>query len=234
MEGGREQNYWPGFVDALSNVVLTLVFVLVIFVFALVMASNKVEQKMKEISQAQDAHSTGQASHEEEKADLKRQLEVMTAELEKLRSESAAQKQSAGATSQQQGLTEQNQEKQIIVDDKTDDKKNQGTVQIDPSSSGVIIGFPLSVTEMDEKSAERLGHVLDAVKEKIGKHKIILKSYIGKETFSAAQRLAYYRAIGTRNYLITKLGELPSEITLSIVRPPQPEEGRVEIIFQKE
>jgi hypothetical protein len=49
MEGGREANYWPGFVDALSNVVLTLVFVLVIFVFALLMASNKVKAKMTEV-----------------------------------------------------------------------------------------------------------------------------------------------------------------------------------------
>ena len=31
MENGREQNFWPGFVDALSNLVLTLVFVMVIF-----------------------------------------------------------------------------------------------------------------------------------------------------------------------------------------------------------
>ena len=52
MDGGREQNYWPGFVDALSNVVLTLVFVLVIFVFALAMASNKVEEKMQEATKA--------------------------------------------------------------------------------------------------------------------------------------------------------------------------------------
>ncbi len=44
MEGGREQNFWPGFVDALSNLVLTLVFVMVIFVLALFYLSSKVSK----------------------------------------------------------------------------------------------------------------------------------------------------------------------------------------------
>lgn len=61
MEGGKEQNYWPGFVDALSNVVLTLVFVLVIFVFALLMASQKVSKKMAEATAAEQAHNEAQA-----------------------------------------------------------------------------------------------------------------------------------------------------------------------------
>ncbi|MBI3446689.1 MAG: hypothetical protein HY055_15345, partial [Magnetospirillum sp.] len=54
MAGGgsdKEQNYWPGFVDALSNVVLTLVFVLVVFVFALVITSGKVKQKSAQMAE---------------------------------------------------------------------------------------------------------------------------------------------------------------------------------------
>jgi hypothetical protein len=79
MEGGKEQNYWPGFVDALSNVVLTLVFVLVIFVFALLMASNKVAQKMGEVVNAEKNQQEGQA-----------QLNKALAELEQLRAQEAS------------------------------------------------------------------------------------------------------------------------------------------------
>jgi hypothetical protein len=79
MEGGKEQNYWPGFVDALSNVVLTLVFVLVIFVFALLLASNKVSQKMQEVETAQKAQQQGQA-----------ELDKALAELQQLRSQEPA------------------------------------------------------------------------------------------------------------------------------------------------
>jgi hypothetical protein len=45
MEGGKETNYWPGFVDALANVVVTMVFVLVVFVIALLyFAQNKAKE----------------------------------------------------------------------------------------------------------------------------------------------------------------------------------------------
>lgn len=42
MERSRELNYWPGFVDVLSNLVLTLVFLLVIFVVAMFAYAGKV------------------------------------------------------------------------------------------------------------------------------------------------------------------------------------------------
>jgi hypothetical protein len=45
VEGGKETNYWPGFVDALANVVVTMVFVLVVFVIALLyFAQNKAKE----------------------------------------------------------------------------------------------------------------------------------------------------------------------------------------------
>lgn len=82
--GGSEPNYWPGFVDALSNVVLTLVFVLVVFVFALVMASNKVAKKMEEVTAVEKAQKEGQV-----------QLDKALAELEQLRAQQAAAPQDA-------------------------------------------------------------------------------------------------------------------------------------------
>lgn len=42
MERSRELNYWPGFVDVLSNLVLTLVFLLIIFVVAMFAYAGKV------------------------------------------------------------------------------------------------------------------------------------------------------------------------------------------------
>ena len=42
--GGREQNFWPGFVDALSNVVLVMIFVVVVFVVTLFYYSQKLAQ----------------------------------------------------------------------------------------------------------------------------------------------------------------------------------------------
>lgn len=51
MAGGGsdgEMNYWPGFVDALANLVLALVFVVVIFTLALAVISAKVAKEVVE------------------------------------------------------------------------------------------------------------------------------------------------------------------------------------------
>ena len=228
MEGGREQNYWPGFVDALSNVVLTLVFVLVIFVFALVMGSNKVEQKVREESEKQ-TQSQNQAI-EQENTELKKKVEQLTIEINQLRTTSA---QNASGAKDQQSIASDNVDKQIQIEEKPQGQ-NQGGVQVLQKATGVVLSFPNSVAEVDEKSADKLGHILAATIKNVGKHKVIIRSIVGKETLSAAQRLAYYRAVGARNYLISKLQETPSDIKVSIVNPPKPEDGRVEIIFEKQ
>lgn len=228
MDSGREQNYWPAFVDALSNVVLTLIFVIVIFVFALVMASNKVEEQVKQNEEQKNS------SKDQENTELKKQVAVLTAQVTKMQSQSQASDEQKVGAKDAQAVSTENQDKQIAIENKDQEKANQGSVQVNSASNRVVLGFPLSVAEMDQKSAEQLGHVLDAVEKSMGKHKVIMRSYIGRETYSAAQRLAYYRAVGARNYLITKFGETPADISISIVNPPQPEDGRVEIIFQKQ
>ncbi|MDE1902089.1 MAG: hypothetical protein KGI37_10675 [Alphaproteobacteria bacterium] len=234
MESGKEQNYWPAFVDALSNVVLTLVFVLIIFVFALVIESQKVEQKMEEVTQAAAAQKTGQGSEEQENAELKKQLAALTTELQKFRGQASASDQQSTGAVEQQAVSTQNQNKQIKVEDKDVDKTNAGPVQIVHAQNSVVLSYPLSVAQMDQKSEDQLGHVLDAMEKTTGKHKVIVHSILGRETYSVARRMAYYRAIGARNYLIQKMGEAPDNISISIVTPPQPEDGRVEILLQKE
>lgn len=229
MEGGRSQNYWPGFVDALSNVVLTLVFVLVIFVFALAMASNKVEQKRKEIVQSEKT----QASQVQETTQLKEQLATLTKELQQFKGQASASNQNEHGSVEVQAVTTQNEEKQIVIDSKEQKQvENQGPVTVKNATNTVILSYPLTVTEMDKESQDKLGHILDAIQKTNGARKALIRSIVGKETYSVAKRAAYYRAINARNTLIMNMGFTPSNITLTIVTPPQPENGHVEIIFQ--
>lgn len=239
--GGREQNYWPGFVDALSNVVLTLVFVLVIFVFALVMASNKVERKMQEVVQSQKAQkdevdqlSSLKQTSAKEAAELQKKLAEALAEINRLRAQAGSDKQETGALNQT-AMALSNADQHIEIVDKDETKTKQGVLDIrQRDKDKIVLGYPLSVTEMDEKSAAELGHIVAAIVKSVGKHKIILRSIVGKESFSAARRLAYYRAINTRNFLLTKSNENPNNITSMIIEPLQPEDGRVEIVFEKQ
>lgn len=188
MEGGREQNYWPGFVDALSNVVLTLVFVLVIFVFALVMASSQLEQQIREKIEAEKSNvATGETSD-------------------------------------------------ITVADEVTEKIKEDTspVHVEGAASKIVLNFPPGTTKIDQDASNKLSQAFDTVQKSVGKHKVIMLSTVGREAYSTARRLAYYRAIDVRSYLISKLGEQPGNITISIVNSTQLGDGRVEIVFQKE
>lgn len=199
MHGGKEQNYWPGFVDALSNVVLTLVFVLVIFVFAIVMASEKV------------------ADHVEQR----------------IRSE-MSQQDSALKSPKDQIQTSQYGMSRIEIDRTTPDKMKSGAVDIKSDSHGFVLRYLAGIAEMDDKSAKRFDRALLQKKEILkGKHAVVLRSVVGSETYSIARRLAYYRAINVRNHLLSVFKVSPKDISVSIITPAKPEDGRVEIIFKK-
>lgn len=215
MEGGREQNYWPGFVDALSNVVLTLVFVLVVFVFALVMASNKVERKADEMIQAahEKAEAAAAAVSDPTKmiATLKEKLTQAEAEIQILKQKLPSEE-----------------------DARLSDKPSLivfGEVKIIPSSGKITIYYPGAVSDLDERSRSNLGGILDTLKDEMKGKKIAIRSYTGIESFSAARRLAYYRAMGMRNVLLGRPELASTPITSRIEQSKESGNGRVEVIY---
>lgn len=208
MEGGKEQNYWPGFVDALSNVVLTLVFVLVVFVFALSISANKVEQRMQEVLKAE-------------------------AEL-KAKTESKDQTDLHAGSGESEQTAIQTAEKSVaIVAKETEERKvNRGAITVDNASDKLVLYYPSAVVEMDDKSLATLEQAVDMSKQKAAGYKILLRSVTGKEPYSVAQRLAYYRALTIRNYLIEKGVGTSATIRSKVVQASEPDMGYVEIIFQ--
>jgi hypothetical protein len=46
MEGGKTANYWPGFVDALTNVVIAMVFVIVVLAISLSFSAQMLAKRM--------------------------------------------------------------------------------------------------------------------------------------------------------------------------------------------
>jgi septal ring factor EnvC (AmiA/AmiB activator) len=221
MESGREQNYWPGFVDAMSNVVLTLVFVLVIFVFALAITSSKVEQKLNAVAKEVVGKKLESKISLEKAAELEKQLEQANLEIKKLRA-SAAQSQKVESG------------KKIQVETAEAPQGSVGPVQIKRSDNSIVINFPEFVTEMDAKSVEELESVLAPIVSQGVKYKLLVRSSLGHEVYSVAQRLAYYRAMNVRNYLLAKQGAAQVSIKVSIVSKPLVDGGKVEVIFENE
>ena len=232
MEGGREQNYWPAFVDALSNVILTLIFVIAIFVLALALAANKVAQQAATAQTQQEEQKNASASPAEPSPDLakenealRQQLAQAELDLEKLRASGSHG--AAAATS-----AAQTKEVDITVEDKVEQKVQPKAIGIEVSGDKIVINYPLSVADLDSKSAANLERLLGDFKHRLGKRKILIRSISGGEPFSAAQRYSYYRAVSIRNYLISKDIADGNSISNLIVPPSTEGGGRVEIIFE--
>ena len=215
MDSGQEQNYWPGFVDALSNVVLTLVFVLVVFVFALSMSATQVTQKMEEIVRVEKAQKAAQAAQAAQAAP-----QVNTA---------SGKSDSTALSAQQNGI-------EIVSETKQEAKKSdRGAVNVAAKANEIMLSYPLAVLDLDDKSSTSLTKTLSETKDKVGtNYTVLLQSIPGEEPYSVAQRLAYYRAIKIRNYLIEKGIATSTTIRSKIVQPTEPGLGHVQIIFQRQ
>ena len=236
MDTGQEQNYWPGFVDALSNVVLTLVFVLVIFVFALAMASNKGEEKMRQVTEAENAKTTEETASAAQIVQLQQQLAQAQAELAELKGKSAGEstEQDVGELTQKQ-TSNVLEDKEIVVEGSENASESyQGATKISDQKGIISVSYANSGSQLDEKAQQELGDRAAQSMTATGAKRILIRSIMGNETYSTAQRVAYYRALNVRNFLMTKLGIGADAITSTVVKPETAGTGRVEIVFQKE
>jgi outer membrane murein-binding lipoprotein Lpp len=211
MERGREQNFWPGFVDALSNLVLTLVFVMVIFVLALFYLSSKVSKSKME------------ALCPETKAELsqvKKELEETRNALRVALSEAGQVKEHVDASAK----------KPLLL------KKEKVSTEASGGGSSITIRFPIGVVELDEDAKQSLDKVIAPFLASGQQVKTSLNAIPGPETFSEGKRLSFFRAVAIRNYLISKgvaKGNIDSKVVGHDKRDQNDPDGRVVIELQQ-
>lgn len=229
---GKEQNYWPGFVDVLSNVVLTLVFVLVVFVMALALSADKVEKQMQEILKEKAAAQSPTQSKtptetpvQKQAADISGNRKIMDVE----KNESGEAKKNDTVT-----YTGNIEIENTEITEKSGTKASSITLDLKESSGKIILYYPLSGVELNEKTADKLEAILEHNKEKLGKYKILLNSYLGKEQYSVANRLAYYRILYVRKFLIDKGIASNQSISSKILQLTEQDIGHVEIILEND
>lgn len=238
MGHGKELNYWPGFVDALSNVVLTLVFVLVVFVFALVMASNKVGQKVLELAEIAKDRETQRVVAESEMLDLRQELrDALTAlqetktENEKLKKQVEDLKRNHVPGSEE--LNALKEKVQIKVDATPRDNKDPDSPDVERNTGAIVVTFPRGVFELNDKAKADLEKALAAQKSTLAGMNAQVKTIMGAETFSEARRLAYYRGMTVRNSLIDQGLGTGKTISITIEQDKEVGDGRVEIRFHR-
>ena len=207
----KEQNFWPGFVDALSNLVLTLVFVMVIFVLALFYLSSKVTQsKMDALCPA-----------------TKVELEQVKKELEETRSALRAALAEAGQIKARVDVSEK---KPAPI------TKNKVSTETSVIGSAIIIRFPIGLAELDDGAKEVLDKALAPILATGEQVKASLNAVPGPETYSEGKRLSFFRAVAIRNYLISKgvsKDSIESKMLDQGSVDPNDPDGRVVIKLQR-
>lgn len=207
----KEQNFWPGFVDALSNLVLTLVFVMVIFVLALFYLSSKVTQsKMDALCPA-----------------TKVELEQVKKELAETRSALRVALAEAGQVKARVDVSEKKPEPIT---------KNKVSTETSVIGSAIIIRFPIGVAELDDGAKEVLDKALAPILATGEQVKASLNAVPGPETYSEGKRLSFFRAVAIRNYLISKgvsKDSIESKMLDQGSVDPNDPDGRVVIKLQR-
>jgi len=209
----REPNFWPGFVDALTNLVLVLVFVVVVFTFALFyFASQLAKQKISEIQ----AKYEKAAFEKVVKPDELKQLRQSRAEALRNASASPQLDQARAGGTPSNGASTLGPRVDIERDASQAQPTDQGLPVIVAGQGGaVVLSFAPGVADL---SVKETGQVDAALGTLDGSRRYELTAEPAEPSPSEGQRLAYYRIAAIRNHLVAQ-GVPPQNIDMTIASP---------------
>ncbi|MBI3445764.1 MAG: hypothetical protein HY055_10495 [Magnetospirillum sp.] len=97
--------------------------------------------------------------------------------------------------------------------------------------NAIIITYPRSVLALNDAAKADLAKVLEPYRGKIAGAKAQLDAYLGAETYSEGRRMAYYRALDLRNFLLDRKLVGPEAIVISTQPNKDARDGRIELRF---
>ena len=206
MAGGsansKEVNFWPGFVDALANVVVTMIFVVVVFTIALLyFAQNKVKEALASAQKAETPVPTpAPVASAATLAELQRRVTELQRENEQLRRQTQT---AARSSAPPQAGSIPRAEVQI-AESAPPPGPAPALARIQGLESSLQIVFPAGTIEMDAPSIARLEAAFAAIADRARSDGIELVGIAEAGPYSEGRRLAYYRNLALRNWLIDK------------------------------
>jgi hypothetical protein len=241
--GGREQNFWPGFVDALSNVVLVMIFVVVVFVVTLFYYSQKLAQfKAKKLVERVEQNdvaapaktpslkpSSSPAAPDDSKqiASLKVQVATLQAQLAAASSNPAAI--SGSMNSEAPAINK-------VIEVKQADKKATDPlpgIKIDKTAEAITLVFDKDGVELTPEANKAMDVNLErwVAPLKAGQAKLVITGVVASLSYSEGKRRAYYRAIAVRNHLL-ELGVPTSSLVTRVVPGAEGANNDAKVIVQ--
>jgi outer membrane protein OmpA-like peptidoglycan-associated protein len=228
MAGSSESNdasdiFWPGYVDAISNLAINLLFV--IAVMCIVILSFVLEETTKGKPQPGDAPVVSQSASNQASKDATAAMQQLQKENAKLKQElQSLQQASAAASSGASGSTQRsnvanNTPKTETVNARQEVMKDEkGQSSMNTVGAGLIVNFdPKVVTLSPEEGKDVITRLEAFGPVKTTRWQITV---ISPKGFSESARLAYYRAVAVRNVLIQN-GVPGEQINMRVVESAQ-------------
>ena len=206
---GTKTNFWPGFVDALGNVVIALIFVVIVLVVSLAYLAQTMVKR-----------------HQEE---VKAQIEIN----KKIKSESAcvlAAPEKPDSKDMAPILKDTDLVKRIVV--KAEASENAASVpKITLKDLFLIVEFPDATLTVNGDAVTQVAKAMAGIKNKIGEMKAELIFTGPAIELSENQRAAYFRLMSVRNILIDE-GMSPASISVRIDSKSRSNVASVNVSFK--
>jgi hypothetical protein len=172
--GGKDANYWPGFVDALTNVVIAMIFVIVVLAislsFSAQLLAKRMAAKVAQLEQEGAARAAAVKPTEGEASDAP-PARLPTRTVIEVRGNEASAKPTSGS--------------------------------VRAADNYLMLEFAPGALTLDAPAAEKLASSLSAVKEKLaagGRVQVLARG--PSMEISENQRSAFLRIMAVRNVLI--------------------------------
>ena len=189
-------NYWPGYVDALTSMVQVLAFVMMMLAMAVFVLSQSVSKK------AVEAIAAAVNAEVKPNSDIKQMTQAVMQKLESLRgSTSADSKPEKPPASQTPEPDEQK-----IASSRVAPRTQPRTAPVEPKPDAprLMVEFDGGSYRLDEPRASSIAKFVgdNSAAEKSRPIVVNAYAYTGEGAISEARRLAYYRAMMARKQII--------------------------------
>lgn len=186
-------NYWPGYVDALTSMVQVLAFVMMMLAMAVFVLSQSVSKK------AVEAIAAAVNADVKPNSDMKQLTQAVMDKVDSLRKSTSSE-----PAKPEKGPAEPDEQK--IAGSRIASRAQPRTAPIEPKSDAprLAVEFDGGSYRLDEPRARSISTFVDQNSAADKARPIIVNAYAytGEGAISEARRLAYYRAMMARKQLI--------------------------------
>jgi hypothetical protein len=206
MSHGSEEgeNYWPGYVDALTSMVQVLAFVMMMLAMAVFVLSQSVSKRAVEaIAKAVNAEVKPDS-------DIKQLTQAVVEQIDRLRKsvpapDAAKPDPAVKSTPTAESATQPDAGRPTTMRiTGGQSQPSQTAIELPPDAPRLTVGFGDKSFRIEGDQAQSIAGFIDDNKAAASKQTIVVNAYAysGEGAISEARRLAYYRAMMARKQLV--------------------------------